>query len=685
MKHLLRLILIIICPITLNGQSGTIQYSVPKEPWPEYFGNHRGLINVEKASDAVFIDFLWRRHDASPEKHRMLIINAETGKEIKNIFRININNERCKLVFGPVEKKGLYYFYYLPAIPATIPRRPSREYMQVENPPDSLWLVKHQLYENTSRFRWVTKGNITGIQARTEFDSFYPMEVCATRNEVQNYLDQHKKEYFVFAEYRTSPIRMRDAIPLHWLQKLSEEDFRGKAKKNEYFTLQLGLFAAQKQMQNIRLDFSDLKDKNGNKISKYALTCFNTDGVDINGNHFNIRVDVTKGMVQTLWVGIDIPSDVSPGDYEGSIVVRSDNLKEQKVKIFLTIEDEYLADRGDGEPWRHSRLRWLNSTLGINNEPVAPYTSLVVKDHTISCLGRSVQFNNNGFPEKINCWGNNILASPIRFVIQVDNCQIIIPAGNFSYKFQMNGIVKWESKTESNDFTLLCDGEMEFDGRLNYKYEVIPKKDIHVQDIRLELPLKKEFAAYMMGMGRSGGYTPKNHISMWTPTEDRFWIGGIKGGIQCQLSGGSYHVPRSYGEPILTLNQIDPPRSWFNARSGGFRIDSDDSLVTASAFSGARSMIRGKSLVFDFALLITPVKEIDLKSQFNNRYFHSPSPTTEVIANGGNVMNVHHGNRYNPYINYPFIAEKELKGLVDKWHKQGWKVKIYYTVRVYPF
>ena len=51
------------------------------------------------------------------------------------------------------------------------------------------------------------------------------------------------------------------------------------------------------------------------------------------------------------------------------------------------------------------------------------------------------------------------------------------------------------------------------------------------------------------------------------------------------------------------------------------------------------------------------------------------------MANGGNVMNVHHANQYNPYINYPFIAQKEMRGLVDKWHKEGWKVKIYYTVR----
>ena len=92
-------------------------------------------------------------------------------------------------------------------------------------------------------------------------------------------------------------------------------------------------------------------------------------------------------------------------------------------------------------------------------------------------------------------------------------------------------------------------------------------------------------------------------------------------------------------------------------------------------------MEKGQSVTYEFALLVTPVKKNDIKDQVSYRYFHSPEPTAEVIANGGNVMNVHHANQYNPFINYPFIAQKEIRDLVDKWHEKDWKVKIYYTVR----
>ena len=48
---------------------------------------------------------------------------------------------------------------------------------------------------------------------------------------------------------------------------------------------------------------------------------------------------------------------------------------------------------------------------------------------------------------------------------------------------------------------------------------------------------------------------------------------------------------------------------------------------------------------------------------------------------GVNVVNVHHDTEPNPFINYPFIATKEMKSFVDAQHARGLKTKIYYTVR----
>ena len=264
---------------------------------------------------------------------------------------------------------------------------------------------------------------------------------------------------------------------------------------------------------------------------------------------------------------------------------------------------------------------------------------------------------------------------------------VTFPEGKFTYKLKKNGFASWESVSENADFILSCNGEMEFDGHMNYKYEVKSKTGQRVQDIRLEIPMKKEFASYMVGMGRLGGFTPEHHISRWLRTEDSFWIGETNGGIHCELRGSTYNGPmiNLYQSWIARPNL--PTASWANGGGsqnighGGFRIDTEGNTVTASAFSNLRRMAEGQSIKFEFAFLITPVKELDTKSQFSNRYFHATNPTPEVIAHGGNVMNVHHANKYNPYINYPFIAQKEMRDLVDEWHNKGWKVKIYYTLR----
>ena len=651
-----------------------IPYSVPAEQWEEKFGNHRAVIRIDRPADAVNINFLWRRHDLNPEKRRMMIINAANGTEVQNIYRVNIDNERCELVFGPADKAGEYYFYYLPYTPVTNFYH-SGDYLPPEGAPDSLWVFNHNLAEGSSRYTDVSSGVVTGLQARTEFHSFYPMEVIATDVELKNYLEDHRDSYLVFPEDRKNPVRMNDALPLKWIEKAPAREFSGEAMRDEYYSFQLGIYASAEDLANVRLQFPGLVSADGNKIPPEAFTCFNTDGVDINGKPFTREVSVKEGRVQPMWVGVDIPLDAAPGFYCGNVIVKPADNEPVSIALSLTVADRIIEDRGDNDLWRHSRLRWLNSTLGIDDEPVNPYTPILIEERRVSCLGRSVELDDFGLPGAIQTWGNNILASPVRFTVEAENRIMKLNPGKFSFEKKAGGVVSWRSESANDKVGIVYSGEMEADGRMLYKCTLTAKSDIHIQDVRIELPLRKEHATYMTGMGRMGGYTPASHISRWLKTEDSFWIGSTRGGIQCELRGGSYHGP------LRNLYQPDPSPAWFNGMNGGYRISSDNTIVTAAGYSGARKMTAGQKVTFEFALLITPVKDPAMKNRFTDRYFHSPEPTPEVVANGGNIMNVHHANEYNPYINYPFIARDELRGLVDKWHAQGWKVKIYYTVR----
>ena len=107
----------------------------------------------------------------------------------------------------------------------------------------------------------------------------------------------------------------------------------------------------------------------------------------------------------------------------------------------------------------------------------------------------------------------------------------------------------------------------------------------------------------------------------------------------------------------------------------------DGGRATVRAFGGPRKLEKGKPLAFEMAFLPTPVKPLDTRKQFTMRYYHSPDPMDMVDKAGANVVNVHHANPLNLYINYPFLNGDRLSSHIKAAHERNKKVKVYYTVR----
>jgi hypothetical protein len=92
-------------------------------------------------------------------------------------------------------------------------------------------------------------------------------------------------------------------------------------------------------------------------------------------------------------------------------------------------------------------------------------------------------------------------------------------------------------------------------------------------------------------------------------------------------------------------------------------------------------MKKGDVLYFNFNLLITPFHPINTDFQWATRFYHAYKPIDTVKETGATIINIHHGNAINPYINYPFIAWKAMKSYIESAHAVGLKVKIYNTIR----
>jgi len=668
---------VLVMPVRAETGSAedSVPYTVPESPWPEQYGLHRAVVEVKAAGDAVKVRLPWRRRD-EPAGKRLIVMDAH-GRQVRNVFRVALNRWRADLVVGPVPAGGRWFVYYLPFPVKTSWGGYGHNYLPPEAAPDGAWVRKHRLAAgmDLDARKDIPAARLVAFQARTAFDSFWPMEVPMTDAQVQALLGKHAGPYLLFPEDRRHPIRMPEALPARW-RKGPSDHFTGEALRNEYYAFQVGVFAARQELKAVTVTFSDLSSEDA-VLPASRLTCFNTGGIDCYGRPFKKDLSVPKGKVQALWMGVDVPPDVRPGRYRGTVRIGAENAKPSAVTVALTVNNQVLDDRGDSDLWRHARLRWLNSTRGTGDSPIPPYTPLKRTGRAVTCLGRSVTVAPTGLPERIRSFGGEVLAGPMQLAVETAGARARLRQGPLRFVHESAGSVHWEARGRGDGLRLACRAAMEFDGHLLFRATLTAGADVRVKDVRLEIPFRVDAAEYMMGMGRGGGYVPQRHDWKWKGPQDSFWIGSADAGLHCELRGSTYHGP--------LLNRIRPPHppAWHNGGRGGLRVRKTADRVTACVYSGERSLEAGQPAEFEFALLITPVKPLDTAAQFRNRYFHHVEPTEEHVKAGVRIINVHHGNELNPYINYPFVPEagKRLKAFADKWHRRGLKVKIYYTLR----
>ncbi len=694
---ILNLLLIVIC---LSFFSGIAQNT--QEPNPNLYGtgnwdadslgNHRAVIKVENNSDIVLAHIQWRRRDSRPEEKGVIIVDATSGERIENILTVNINREFGDILFQPKTVPGKYHVYYLKNIMHGRSNYPKVSYPKSSSVAEEGWVKKAT--ETSAELDKFSVARLVQFQSIDEFNSFYPMEIIATQKEVANLIENNSKlDYLLFPETRNNSIRMTTDIPFKWISDGITNKFSAEVLKGEYFTFQIGIFASERDIDNVDVEFSGLSKSGKKVVDAIEFASFNTEGIDWEGNPFEKIVSIEKGKIQALWVGVQIPEDIDAGTYEGIVKVKPLNMTATDVNLKLTVSDKMIVACGDNQPDRMSRIRWLNSTIGEDDGIVAPYTALEVKGNTVKCLGREVEFGENGFPKSIKSYfsesvtkiqdkGREILAAPIRLLVETDEKTKGWKSQSFRILKQKEGTIAWEIKSEMPDFKMEGTAQMEFDGNIDYKLILTATKDATVKDIRLEIPLQENAAKYMMGLGQKGGFRTEQVDWKWEveKNQDGPWVGDINAGLQVRFRDNNYSRPLNTN--FYLKKPLYMPDSWSNNGKGGITIKrSGKESISINSYSGERLVKKGEQLHYYFNILITPFRPIDTKKHWHNRYYHSFQPIDTVTGYGANTINVHHANEVNPFINYPFLRPNKMKDYIDEAHSKDLKVKIYYTVR----
>lgn len=651
------------------------------------FGNHRYLVQVDAPATAVRVDIPWRRRDAHPDQVAVVVTGPD-GEAISNVLRGAIDQAHGELVFQAA-KAGTYAIYYQPYLSNGRSNYPTVTYAAPKDSADAGWTRK--LGKDWQK---LPSAKVLRYEAVDDFDAYTDMERTATSAELQSLLAAHKDApWLLFPETRAYPVRMFDTLPERWARRGPGGALSDTALLGEYLSFQIGVWAPNNAISHVQVAFADLQGPAGAVIPAKALTCFNLGGTDFTGQTFTAQVDVAKGRIQPLWMGLDIPADAKPGVYRGEVTVSAEGVPAQKVPLVITVGDGAAVAHGDDDPFKLTRLRWLNSTLAQDDALVKPFTAITVRGSTLGILGREVKLGNNGLPAKIESRFNEkmtglatqpraLLAAPMQLIAQDSNGVHAWEAkGAPGVQKDGPGKVHWTVAGNAGSLQGEVKASLEADGTLTYAIALTAAKATTLSDIRLEMPLRNDVAKFQLGLGRTGAAAPADFNWTWNVqnNQDGAWIGAVNAGVEFHLR--DEHYLRPLNTNFYHQQPLRMPVSWDNGGQGGITLHRDDARYLVKAFSGPRTMQAGETLHYDLVMRITPFKTINPAQHFSERFFHKYGDLDAIKADGANVVNIHHATPINPWINYPFLESKAMREYIDAAHQRGMKVKIYDTVR----
>ena len=159
----------------------------------------------------------------------------------------------------------------------------------------------------------------------------------------------------------------------------------------------------------------------------------------------------------------------------------------QVIPLLIKVSGDPVSNHGYDEGSHLSRLNWLNSTVGTDEQVTKGYTPVEADGNRISILGRAVEIGVSGLPEAILSYfgpsnqsliekGEPILSNPFRFIIEKEDGTIEkLHPRELVFTEKTPSRASWKVINASADFNLEVKGAMEFDGFCDFRLKLISK------------------------------------------------------------------------------------------------------------------------------------------------------------------------------------------------------------------
>lgn len=497
----------------------------PNHLWPaDIRANLRLPAPPADGRSAAVASVPWYRRDLSPGPlgSTVSMYCGDAVTPVPNVQRIRATREEGIYAFEPIcGASANYSMYYVTFVPGNNTDA-SEPWRRANNLTDA----------DIARGHWTANLNATfvGFENRDNFTGFSEMELAASDSEVEAALTQCSADsgancpFLLFPEDRAHVIRMHNFAVHRWFTaEYARERKHGlhiQGQRDEYVSFQIGVLATV-ELRDLNVTFTPLKSSTvqHDGVPVESLHCVNVAGFDDRGHAYRPRVNVSARRVQPLWMGVMVPADTIASVYHGVVTVTATGPNGKayslSVPLSLDVSTKTADQHGDTEGWRASRVRWLDSTLGIDDELVYPFTPMVVQGSgqhaTVDLLGRRLTLDGtsgSGLPTRINSWGAELLHSPMRFDVEIGKklTRWNATSGSLSWPHKGKASVSWQSAATSTNGNLRKETTIvaEADGYLEVQIKLTPVgQSVVLSRTRLVVPMNGSAgtSSFQMGLG----------------------------------------------------------------------------------------------------------------------------------------------------------------------------------------
>ena len=344
------------------------------------------------------------------------------------------------------------------------------------HPPSTAWgkrstalIAEHGWQERTPR------ATLVGLHARTERDAFHPMEVAATGAEVAG-VRAWGRALAVWPEDRRRPIRMSHTLPLPWIvtgaAPVNGSRWVGQAMRGEFYTFQVGAYAAIRPLL-LTSTWTELRGaQHGAVIQVGSLRCINQ---PIGSVAAREGLALAEGEVLPLWFGVDVPKEVRSDSYRGAITISevvtgAGNLQSsvEVVDIEIAVSETVAKERGDHELWRHSRLRWLDSSVGSDEAKAGTGAADECRAGASDCVAlervlgetvlvvpgaRKLSLSPHGLPSSLSVGGVELLSAPAQLRLTQGGQDVRFTHEPLRIQRGPGGSLSWSARAQAVEAT----------------------------------------------------------------------------------------------------------------------------------------------------------------------------------------------------------------------------------------